>query len=496
MKYIRISLVYFLLICFKNTQAQYFRNLNFEQACDTSQTGLCFWDLSWGSKNAVKQDIIDGTKCLLIQGSKVTSVAFTEQASAISSSKDIRIVTVSANFKTKDVEGKGAGLNINLYDKDGQLVATKDMGGFYSIEWIKGTNDWREYSISLVCPTDAIKIKVGAILYGKGKAWIKNYKVTIESIAGRKANRLAKKYITAACDTISKNSLVRDSIDIKSLKKTALKIAGAAKNYSDCYLAINYLLESLRPYGDHHSFFMKADEVVNWKNNGSSVSKIEYPSYRVINDCGYILVPPFHGGNQNLIVAYADSLQEAIKKLDNQEIKGWIIDLRQNTGGNMEPMIAGLGPLFSSVKLGSLVDVNNKADAWYYKDGRYFGDGYIGWSVSNPVTISSKLPVAVLTSNQTGSSGEIVAISFIGNARTKSFGQPTWGLTTGNGSFNLPDGSRMFLASTIMADRNGRQFTSSIKPDVQIDNMIVDNVDMVLRAAIDWIKSHKKYEDN
>jgi carboxyl-terminal processing protease len=477
-------------MCFKNTQAQNFRNLNFEQACDTSQTGLCFWDLSWGSKNAVKQDIINGTKCLLLQGSKITSVTFTEQASSITPSGDIQILTVGADFQTKDIEGKGAGLNINLYDKDDQLVATKDMGGFYSIQWIKGTNDWKEYSISIVCPANAVRMKVGTILYGKGKAWVKNYKVTLTSIAGRKANKLAKKYITAACDTISQHSLVRDSIDIKSLKKTALKIAGSAKNYSDCYLAINYLLESLRPYGDHHSFFMKADEVVNWENNGSSVSKIEYPSYKAINDCGYILVPPFHGGNQNLMLAYADSLHQAIKKLERLGIKGWIIDLRQNTGGNMEPMIAGLGPLFSSVKLGSLVDVNNKANAWYYKDGKYFGDGYTGWSVSNPVTVASNLPIAVLTSNRTGSSGEIVTISFIDNARTKSFGQPTWGLTTGNGSFNLPDGSRMFLASTIMADRNGRQFTGSIKPDVQIDNTIVDNVDMVLKAATDWIKSY------
>ena len=490
MNYIKISLAYFSLMCFSNTQSQNFHNLNFEQTCDTSKTGLCYWDLLWGDKNAVKQDIINGAKCLLIQGSKVTSVGFTEQASSITSSKDIQILTVSATFQTKDIEGKGAGLNISLYDKDEQLVATKDMGGFYSIDWIKGTNDWNEYSISLVCPMNAIKMKVGAILYGKGKAWVKNYKVTLKSIAGRKANKLAKKYITPACDTISKNSLLRDSIDIKSLKEIALKIAGSAKKYSDCYLAINYLLESLRPYGDHHSFFMKADEVVNWENNGSSVSKIEYPSYRVIKDCGYILVPPFHGGNQNLMVAYADSLQQAIKKMENLGIKGWIIDLRQNTGGNMEPMIAGLGPLFSSSKLGSLVDVNNKAEAWYYKDGKYFGDGYLGWSVSSPVTVSSKLPIAVLTSNQTGSSGEIVTISFIGNARTKSFGQPTWGLTTGNGSFNLSDGSRMFLASTIMADRNGRQYTSSIKPDVQIDNMLVDNVDMVLTAAIDWIKSY------
>ena len=233
---------------------------------------------------------------------------------------------------------------------------------------------------------------------------------------------------------------------------------------------------------------MTADEVINWLSNGSAVSKLKYPSYKVIDECGYILVPGFHGGNQKLILAFADSLQLILKNLAAFGIKGWVIDLRQNTGGNQEPMIAGLGPLFSSTKLGSLVDVNNKSDGWYYKDGKYWGDDYAGWNVSNPVTLNSKLPIAVLTSNQVGSSGEIVTISFIGNAKTKSFGQPTLGLTTGNGDFNLPDGSKIFLASTVMSDRNDKQYHGPIEPDFLIENKIINGTDMVLRAAIDWIK--------
>jgi len=363
MNYNKILLTCFALTCLAQAKAQNFRNLNFEQACDTSKTGLCFWDLSWGSKGAVKQDIQNGTPSLFISGTKENSVGFTEQASVFTPTKDIRTITVSATMRSDSIEGKGAGLNIGLYDKDGQLLAFKDMGGFYSVEWVKGTNDWKDYSISLVCPVDVAKIKIGVILFGKGKLWCKNYKVSFTSIAGRKANKLATKYITAACDTIIKNSLVRDSINITSLKETALQIAGPAKKYSDCYLAVSYLLESLRAYGDHHSFLMKAAEVANWKNDGSSVSKIEFPSSRIINDCGYILVPPFHGGNQKIILAYADSLQSAIRKLEGSGIKGWIVDLRLNTGGNMEPMIAGLGPLFSSDKLGSLVHVNNVAEA-------------------------------------------------------------------------------------------------------------------------------------
>ncbi|MFL5739914.1 MAG: S41 family peptidase [Flavisolibacter sp.] len=395
---------------------------------------------------------------------------------------------MTAHIKTDSVEGKGAGLNIGLYDSSDQLISNKDMGGFYSLDWVRGSKDWKIYSISIVCPLTTRKISIGMILYGKGKAWFSNCTVSSVSIANRKPSRLARQYIQAACDTIKMHSLLRDSIHIDELKAMAMKIAGPAKKYSDCYLAINYLLEALRPYGDHHSFFMTAKEVTNWKNEGSQVSKVQYPSSDTVDSCAYIVVPAFHGGNNHQILAYADSLQAAIQKLSQQGIKGWIIDLRQNTGGNMAPMIAGLGPLFSSEKLGSLVDVNGKPSSWYYRKGKYYWDNDTGFIVSKPVFLSSRLPIAVLTSHQTGSSGEAVVVSFLGNEETRSFGQPTWGLTTGNGSFDLPDGSQIFLASTIMADRKDRQYSESIIPDVVIETKEAENRDEVLRTAINWIK--------
>jgi C-terminal processing protease CtpA/Prc len=282
------------------------------------------------------------------------------------------------------------------------------------------------------------------------------------------------------------HSLLRDSINISKLKYLALEIAGNAKIYSDCYLAIDFLLGSLRPYGDEHSFFMSPEEVKNWKNEGSQVSKIRFSTAKIMDGCGYILVPPFHGGNPKQMLAFADSLQKQIQFLSNAGIKGWILDLQENTGGNMEPMIAGLGPLFSSEKLGSLIDVNKQPDSWYYKNGKYYGDDYRGWNVTHPVHFDSKLPIALLTNNQTGSSGEAVVVSFIGNANTKRFGQSTWGLTTGNGSFDLEDGSKIFLASTIMSDRNGKEYTGSIPPDVDLTGKTQEEV---IQAAVKWIDS-------
>ena len=486
-----LTLVLISLTTVTSVSGQIFHNLDFRQLCDSSETGLCYWDLSWGGVGSVKPEDLDKKRCLQIYGKNETTVGFAEQTVLAYKQNSLTIITVSASIKSDSISGKGAGLNIGLYNKNGLLIANKDMGGFYSLDWIKGTNEWKNYSISVVCPMETEKIKIGAILYGKGTAYFSDYNVVINSIENRKPSKLALQYIESACDTIKLNSLVRDSINIQQVKETALKIAGNAKNYSDCHLAIDFLLESLRPFGDVHSFFMKADEVDNWENEGSQVSKIVFPSYKIIDSCGYITVPPFHGGNQSLILAYADSMQQAIRMCYTSGIKGWIIDLRQNTGGNMEPMIAGLGPLFSSDKLGSLIDVNGNRESWFYKDGRYYADDYNGWTVSKPFEPSSSLPVAVLTSRQTGSSGEIVAISLIGNACTKSFGQPTWGLTTGNGSYELMDGSQIFLASTVMADRNGKEYTTSITPDYLIEDDPSTEDDEIIDGALKWILKTK-----
>lgn len=478
-----------IMLVVNTADSQNFHNLTFSDKCDSSKTGLCYWDLSWGGKGVVTAARAGKRSCMLIQSAVENSVGFSEQSSGFLVPADIEFITLTADIKTAGVMGKGAGLNLWLMDDKGNTLAIKDMGGVYSLNWIRGTTQWKTCSISIVCPKETAKVKIGAILFGKGKAWFANYRFSVTPVADRKASPLAVKYISAACNIIKTHSLVKDSVNIRQLRQTALKIAGPAKTYADCFLAVNYLIESLRPFGDVHSFFMSAAEKRNWEINGSAIHKPENARCEVMGDYGYIKIPGFHGGNQKRILAFADALQSDIKRLADAGIKGWIVDLRENSGGNQEPMIAGLGPLFSSVKLGSLLDVNGQYSSWNYKDGRYFFDDDKGWEVSHPVTLRSALPVAVLTSGQTGSSGEITTISFIGNARTRSFGQPTWGLTTGNGSFDLPDGSQLFIASTHMVDRNGKIYSGPIAPDVVIKTSADDKSDIVLDAAIKWLIS-------
>ena len=354
---------------------------------------------------------------------------------------------------------------------------------------VKGTNQWKEFNIKAVCDSTASEIRIGLIHQGEGKAWFDNLNFSFETVEQRKYNQTAKKYIDHVCEIISKHSLRKDSIDLQKLKIEALGIAGKAKNYADCHLATQYLISSLK---DHHSFLMKPKDVKNWQKSSqesTSESKFKFVKHRLLDDFGYLEIPGFHSNDRMNKIKYADAVQMALRYYDQLGIKGWIIDLRNNDGGNMEPMLAGLGPLFNADTVGYLVDVYQNKEPWGYKNGAPFSGSEIGVSATNPVKlIHDQLPIAVITGPKTGSSGEIIVISFIGNKNTKSFGNSTFGISTGNGEFDLLDGAKLFLTSTIMADRNGKKYGGKINPDFVIEQGSgID--DQILKEAIDWLKN-------
>jgi C-terminal processing protease CtpA/Prc len=232
---------------------------------------------------------------------------------------------------------------------------------------------------------------------------------------------------------------------------------------------------------------MKPQELTVWKGEGDELPAIEFARHRVIKDRGYLLIPAFASIDTGQMQAFADTIQAVLLALYNAGVKGWIIDMRQNTGGNMTPMIAGLGPLLDEGPLGGLLDVNGKAERWSYDNGALCWDGVPGFRVPHPITLPKRLPIEVLIGGRTGSSGEFTTVSFVGNARTRLVGEPTWGLTTGNGEFDLPDGARMFMASTVMMDRNGKRYHGPIQPDVRVERPADGSYDAALQEAIDHL---------
>ncbi|MEO8067836.1 MAG: S41 family peptidase [Flavobacteriales bacterium] len=460
--------------------AQSLMNGDFTSRCDTCKTGLAHWDLSWASSRVTCTEEEGTLHIACLDSAKGTG--FVEQSVHVAEVKEPTILTVSARIRVEGLSTQGASLNLACYDASGGFLTNKDQGLFW-YNWVQGTRPWEPRTLKLILPTGTTLVKVGAIVKGKGEAWFDDFTATFSQLADRVADKPAIAYVNTACDSIRAHALYADSVNLDSLRGIALKIAGGNNDPGDRHLAVEYLIQSL---GDHHSFLMRPEEYTSWQSEGGDAA-FTHASSRIIDGYGYVLVPGFMSGDSLSMLAFADSLQRAIAYLSKQSIRGWIVDLRLNGGGNMAPMVCGLGPLFQEGVLGTLTHRNGNPERWYYRNGEYGWDNEVVLHVRQPVALDKHLPIAVLTAQATGSSGECTAISFIGNPRTRSFGQATWGLTTGNGQFQLPDSAQMFVASTTMGDRNGKLFHGPIIPDEVVDQPADWKYDASLEAALKWL---------
>ncbi len=215
---------------------------------------------------------------------------------------------------------------------------------------------------------------------------------------------------------------------------------------------------------------------------------------RLPSDVGYIeLLGVLQGWDTS--EAYATAEQEVIARIDQEPTCGWIVDLRRNTGGTYYPMVAGVGAILGE---GPFVDwrrADGQQSFVVYQDGRILDDGEDtgGQLVQGPLYTLRRPapPVAVLISPLTGSSGELTTLAFVGRPGTRTFGQPSLGLTTANKGFQLFDGAVLVLAEADMIDRTGGRHLDGVQPDdvVPIDwESYGTKDDRVVQAAKAWLE--------
>ncbi len=198
---------------------------------------------------------------------------------------------------------------------------------------------------------------------------------------------------------------------------------------------------------------------------------------------GWIRVPPFLDNpsaprelTRQRRQAFARMLQSWLRSEDQRNLCGWIVDLRENRGGNMWPMLAGVAPLLSSDPkhrevMGAFVR-GAEHQTWSIESGRVLLGERSPMSLDSAsyVLRHPSPPVAVLIGPRTASSGEAVALAFRGRPATRSFGQKTSGYSTANVPTPLPDGSTLSLTVSVSVDRNLKGDGGKLEPDVFVSN--------------------------
>jgi carboxyl-terminal processing protease len=196
----------------------------------------------------------------------------------------------------------------------------------------------------------------------------------------------------------------------------------------------------------------------------------------------------FQGVDSTSSDNYADSLQDLLMCLYNKKPIGWIVDLRNNTGGWEYPMIAGLGPLLGEGILAYEVNRDGKIEN-EYSYARLNKNGILTKQielVDSAFVFDKKLPTVVLVGNNTASAGECLTQCFYENMNTVLIGEPTYGVPTGLRGFFMPDSTQICVTSSIVLNRNKKGNGKPIQPYIyESDNT------KILSRAFKWIDENR-----
>lgn len=277
-------------------------------------------------------------------------------------------------------------------------------------------------------------------------------------------------YLNRALDQMQANALRRDTVNWPQVRAAALSRVAGADSTVGTYDAIRFALASL---GDHHSSLhltpalqaleaqykakhpTDAAPTPSRENFSPYVGRYEPEGQlerRGDKVFGFVVLTKCFPENDREFVAFENRVQKILAELDQSHPAGWIVDLRGNVGGNMWPMLGGIGPLLGEGDdLGEFFNVKEHA-TWQYRNGvaaeldNGKAEAYPAVEGS-PYRIQGTPNVAVLIDRSTGSSGEAIAVAFRGRPHTRFFGEHTQGSSTVN------QGIHSFRWSPVVANR-------------------------------------------
>jgi len=298
-------------------------------------------------------------------------------------------------------------------------------------------------------------------------------------------------YLTSVLDLIEARSFWRDYVDWPRVREEALSIAAGASTLAETDSAILQVIYELRDVGDRHSFFLTTSAVEIWLQGGLK-GYIAPTGHRLENSIGYVKLPGLEG-DEDAGLKYGTTAQSIVAVIDEKPTCGWVVDLREDTGGNMYAMLAGVGALIGDGQILRWIYPDGRESVVSYRGGHIYSDAQdygtlLGHSSYEPHEEAP--PVAVLIGQQTASAGEATTLAFVGRPNTRSFGQMTFGLTTFNSSYLLFDGALLALSAGWMADRSGAIYPNGIQPDQEVEATTSESSaeDPTLEAAVAWLR--------
>ncbi|MDO4263381.1 MAG: S41 family peptidase [Deinococcus sp.] len=232
-----------------------------------------------------------------------------------------------------------------------------------------------------------------------------------------------------------------------------------APNYAATLPALR---EALAVAGGPHSKLLEEGQSLSER-----MGPPQMPTVETSDGVTTVTVPAVVSDDAQVLQEYADTLAQGLVTAEAKAGCGWIVDLRQNTGGNMEPMLAGLSPLLGSGRVGGFVDNQGRETELALQEGAVQLGGSSTFNTPHYQPVGG--PVAVLQDGRTASSGEVALLAFYGRADTRTFGAPSAGLSSANQVRRLYGGTEMLVTVALDTDAAGKVYGGVLKPQQPTD---------------------------
>lgn len=316
---------------------------------------------------------------------------------------------------------------------------------------------------------------------------------------GHTAPDTLKATLTKIFQTVKRNSVYRQQVDWNKLENVVLNEAAMPLSFDDFKRNVILLFSGI---GDKHAaLFVKGRRLSAMPPPTELRSTLIYElktnkpqlHTQLLNDrYGYIFIPS--NTPKDNIQQLAQAIQDSLCRLIKGSLKGVIIDLRANEGGSIYPLFTGLHQLIGDGVFGAFSNLDGTfRTQWILEKGKFSQQKKIVASVKPTCICSEKIPVAVLLSQITASAGEMVAIALKGRANTIFIGEKTYGLTTGNATFNI-DGYLLAVSASFSEDRKGNVYNNYVTPDIELiegDNFSNISEDKKVMEAMQWFDFRK-----
>ena len=291
-------------------------------------------------------------------------------------------------------------------------------------------------------------------------------------------------YVEIAFDSIEFYSIHQNTYNFDSLKSNILTQINDSTKRAVVIELLKYAIDEV----DIHSYILTKDQYERLETGKAQPNTFAFQGKMIDGKYALVTLDGFQGVDSTASDNYADSLQRLLLHLYNKKPIGWIVDLRNNTGGWEYPMIAGLGPLLGEGILAYEVNREGKIEH-EYSYAKLDKHGILTKQIElidSALVFDNKLPTVVLVGHNTASAGECLTQCFYENRKTVLIGEPTYGVPTGLRGFFMPDSTQICVTSCMVLNRNKKGNGKPIQPYIYESDHT-----KILSRAYKWIDENK-----